>query len=215
VIIVCAISGLAGGACANDQYRVVMNGIVEYNQARDNAFASLQPGDDISYSFLVDAGVYLDSGGFNVRGYEIIQESFLISGAGGTVQAGLADPFPFGATPYFVIRDNDPAVDGFYLTWGGVDFPGGLPTEVPGIFGDPFEAAFEVSYTGTTLGSLDIAGAAGAYDYTGLQSFYFNLVDLGFEATGIEFVGMTISKVPAPATLLALAPLVLLRRRRA
>ncbi len=214
-LIVCAIAGIAASASANELYRIEMNGVIEYNQARDNEFANLLPGDDLSYSFIVDGGVYQDSENFPVRGYEIMNDSFLISGAGGSVQAGLADPFPFGATPYFVIRDNDPAVDGFYLTWGGVDFPGGLPTDQPGLFGDPFEAAFEVSYDGATLGSLDIADATGTYDYTGIQSFYFNLVDLGFEAVGIEYVNMTITKIPAPATLVALVPVALLRRRRA
>ncbi|MEZ6244074.1 MAG: hypothetical protein R3B57_13650 [Phycisphaerales bacterium] len=214
-LIVGAIAGIASLASADAQYQVVMNGTIDYNQAHGNIFENLSPGDDISYSFLVDGNVYLDSASFNVRGYDIIDGSFQVSGAGGTVVAGLADPFPFGATPYFVIRDNDPAVDGFYLTWGGVDFPGGLPTEVPGVIGDPFEAAFEVSYAGSTLSSLDIAGATGTYDYTGIQSFYFNLVDLGFEAVGINYVNMTITKVPAPATLFALAPLAMLRRRRA
>jgi len=38
----------------------------------------------------------------------------------------LQSPFPVGQTPYFVIRNNDPAVDGFYISTD-VDGPNSLP----------------------------------------------------------------------------------------
>jgi hypothetical protein len=205
--------------------QVQMTGTVEFNIANPTNpntnpdILAIQVGQTLTYSFNVDSDVYQNSGSFPVRGYEIIQNSFLVTTSGG-FSTGLVNPFPGGATPYFVLRNNDPAVDGFYLTWGGVDFPGGLPIDEPGLFGDPFEAHFSVGYSGDTLDSLDILAAQGTYAYGDggpgtLTNFYFNLVDLGFEVVGIDYSSMTISVVPAPAGGLALlASLGLVRRRR-
>lgn len=207
-----------------DIVRVQMVGAVEFNISNPNNpntnpdILSIQVGQILTYSFLVDSDVYQNSANFPVRGYEIIQNSFSVTTNGG-FSTGLANPFPGGATPYFVIRNNDPGVDGFYLTWGGVDFPDGLPIDEPGLFGDPFQAAFQTSYNVNTLSSLDILAAQGTYTYGNggagtLESFYFNLVDLGFEVVGIDYQYTTISAIPAPASLALLAPLGLMRRRR-
>jgi hypothetical protein len=204
--------------------QVQMVGTVEFNIANPNNpntnpdILTILPGQSLTYSFMVDSDVFQNSGSFPVRGYNIISNSFSVTTSGG-FSTGLANPFPGGATPYFVIRNNDPAVDGFYLTWGGVDFPDGLPIDEAGLFGDPFQAAFQVGYSGDTLDSLNILDAVGTYAYGDggpgtINSFYFNLVDLGFEVVGIEYEYMTISAVPAPASLALLAPLGLLRRRR-
>jgi hypothetical protein len=199
-------------------------GTVEFNISNPNNpntnqnILGIQPGERLTYSFQVDSAVFADSGLFNVRGYEIIESSFLVTTSGG-FSTSMVNPLPGGATPYFVVRNNDPAVDGFYLTWGGVNFPAGLPIEENGLFGDPFEAHFSVGYDGGTLNSLDILDAEGTYGYGSggpgtLTNFYFNLVDLGFEVVGVSFDELTITVVPAPPIIALLAGSTLIGRRR-
>jgi len=208
-----------------DLFQVSINGRVEYNISNPSNpntnpdILAIRPGHLLSYTFTVDSDAFVGHPTFGIRAYEIVPGSFAVTTDQG-FSAGMAFPLPGGSTPYFVVRDNDPAVDGFYIAWGGIELPFGLPITEAGLFGDPFEAAFSVGYTGDTLSSLDIAGAAGSYGYGSggpgtLTSFYFNLVDLGFEVVGIEFTEMTISPVPAPGTLLvASLGLALTRRRR-
>jgi hypothetical protein len=209
---VLAVAALAAVPAHAALYQVEMVGNAEWNLANSGPFVDVQVGDEVRYSFQVDSDAYLDSTNYNVRGYEVISDSFTLTA--GPVSYGLADPMPGGATPYFAIRDNDPAADGFFLTWGGVDWPSGLPTEAPGLQGDPFEAAFEVGYSGDTLDSLAISDAVGTYAYDGIQSFYFNIVDLGFEVIGVDYTEMTITAVPGPASLAMLAPFVAVGSRR-
>jgi len=117
-------------------------------------------------------------------------------------------------TPYFVIRNNDPAVDGFMVS-SGTGFPDGVPLNQAGGFGN-FENAFHVTYEGTRLSSLDVLGAVGDYNFTGLSVFNWTIDDGPVNAMGILFSDMTISAVPEPTGLLALLPAALLavRRRR-
>jgi len=219
----CAVAALAASASAQ-LVDVQIVGTVEFNISNPNNpntnqnILAIQPGEKLTYSFQVDSASFADSGLFNVRGYEIIQSSFAVTTSGG-FSTSLASPLPGGATPYFVLRNNDPAVDGFYLTWGGVNFPAGLPTAEDGLFGDPFEAAFSVGYDGGTLSSLDILDADGTYGYGSggpgtLTSFYFNLVDLGFEVVGVSFDQLTITVIPAPPAIALLGCCLALSRRR-
>ena len=112
----------------------------------------------------------------------------------GSVVVGLQSPFPAGQTPYFVLRDNDPAVDGFFLSTN-VDFPGGVPLNEPGGIAPYFVSTFSVTYTGGTLSSLNILDALGTYDFTNLTVFWFVIQDSGFEPIGMIFEQMTISAV--------------------
>jgi hypothetical protein len=165
-------------------------------------------------TFQLDSNNYTDSMMFPVRGYAIDQASFTYMLNG--VQVGLQNPYPAGETPYFAIRNNDPAVDGFMLT-SNVDtaFPEGLPTDEPGIFGQFFDN-FYVTYGGTTLNSFDILAAAGNYHYTGLEVFNWTVDDdmFGPNAMGLLFTGMTITPEPAGLGLFALGCVGLMRRRR-
>ena len=63
---------------------------------------------------------------------------------------------------------------------------------------------------------IDILDAQGTYDFTGLTNFGFNLwaVFPDNVVMEINFEQMTIAAVPAPATLVVLAPLAFGRRRR-
>ncbi len=156
-------------------------------------------------SFQVDAANFVDSTNFPVRGYEIIQPSFTLTIGGDT--AGLAPMQPFGS-PYFVIRNDDPAVDGFFLGTNIDGFPNGVATDEPAAFDPTFSAIFSATYEGTRLDSLDILGAVGTYDFTGLSVFNWGLEDGPFQPMGFIFDRLKPrASVPAQLALAA-------RRRR-
>lgn len=180
---------------------VSIKGTVEFNLVRQGDWRNtiVRAGDPAEITFLLDSSSFLNSGTFPVRGYLIDQASFTVQL--GTAPGGLQSPFP-GGTAYFVIRNNDPAVDGFYLSTI-VDGPNGLPLNVAANTAGTrfFESAFAVSYAGATLASLDILSALGTYDYTGIGSFYFVMLDLGQEPIGMIFETLTISgPVPVQPT---------------
>lgn len=190
---------------------VEIRGDVFSNQINSGALGAVNAGETVTYSFTVDSGDFVN-GSFPTRGYAIDLSSFTLNFSGGT-SIGLAPSFAGPA--YFVIRNNDPAVDGFFLS-EGLDFPSGLDLDQAGVFGN-FAAAFNVGYSGDTLSSLDILDAVGTYDFTGLEVFGMGIDDGPFEGVlGIDFSSMTISIVPAPSALalLGLGGLTLARRRR-
>ena len=175
-------------------------GSVEYNQIQAGPFnrTVVTPGSAARIEFTLDSNSFVDSPSYPTRGYLIEPGSFMLTL--GPVTVGLQNPFPAGETPYFVIRNNDPAVDGFFLS-RNVDGPNGVPVDVPGLVGPYLASQFAVSYTGSTLGSLDLLSALGTYDYTGIGSFYFVIDDGGFEPVGLIYDHMTLSApVPTHAT---------------
>ncbi|UCF66491.1 MAG: hypothetical protein JSV80_11920 [Acidobacteriota bacterium] len=173
---------------------VEITGYVEYNQIRSGQLSVVSPNDPVTMYFQVDSGNFLDSSTFPTRGYGVIHETY--SYTLGPVTVGLQDPYPAGRVPYFVIRNNDPQVDGFFMSDNNVDWPfPPPPLDEPGRFG-PFGGNFEVGYTGDTLQSLDILDALGTYDYDGLTNFYFVISDGPFDAMGLIFQQMTIRLVP-------------------
>ena len=200
---------IAASAMA-ETYNVEINGFVEYNQVGFGSFGDVNPGDAATYSFQIDSTDFMNSDSFNTRGYAINPDSFNLTM--GSVSMGL--DLPFADTPYFVLRNDDPGVDGFFLTHGGVDWPAGLALEEPGGIAPNFEAMFPVGYEGDTLDSLNIEDAAGEYTFDGLTNFYFVILDGPFEPIGMIFDSMTITTVPAPATAIALLPFLAGARRR-
>jgi hypothetical protein len=174
-----------------DPVAVSILGTVEYNQVSIGQFGNVNPGDAVEITFMLDSNNFLDSGTYPTRGYVIDETSFQLTAGSATVQ--LFDPFP--GTPYFTLRDNDPAVDGFIFSKNQVDFPSNLDLNEPanGAGTRYFQSHFEVGYTGDTLSSLDILDAIGVYTFTGLTSFYFTIQDLGFDPIGFIFVSLTIS----------------------
>jgi hypothetical protein len=186
--ILASILVIAGTAGAVPVF-VEIAGTVEYNQINQGIFAGVVSGDPVLVSFTVDSEDFIN-GTYPTRGYVIDHGSFMFTA--GPATTGLQDPFPAGLTPYFVVRDNDPAVDGFFLSTGP-DWPTGVPTNEPGGLDPYFYSAFEVSYDGATLASLNITEAVGTYDYTGLGSFYFALLDAWAEPMFIEYIDLTIS----------------------
>lgn len=180
--------------------KVEITGSVEFNQVRPPASFNgtvVRSGDPVTVMFLVDSEVFVDSASFPVRGYPIILDSYSLrfDTETGPVIEPLANPYP--GTPYFVVRNNDPAVDGFYVSTNNVDFPiESLYVDETARLAPYFQQAFEASYPQERLSSLDIYGAVGVYDYDGLSAFYFSIIDGPFDAMSLLYTQMTISRVP-------------------
>ena len=191
---VLGISLIFGGSAAAVDVQVTVEGEVEFNLINNGIFASAAAGDLATVSFTVDSNQFTDSPTFPVRGYPIDPSSFTLNI--GAISVPIESPLPPGSTPYFSIRNDDPAVDGFLIT-DQVAFPNGVPLEAPGIFGS-FRNNFSVTYGGGTLASFDILAAVGTYDFTGLMGFNWVLNDGPADAMGLIFSQMTISTGPAP-----------------
>ncbi|MFO0859069.1 MAG: hypothetical protein U0570_00835 [Phycisphaerales bacterium] len=208
-------AALAAAIAAGSNAAIVqidIYGEVEYNLIRDGALNKFDvtSGAPVHISFRVDSDVFQNDPDFPTRGYAIDKSSF--SATYGSVTLGLQDPYPYAPGPFFVIRNNDPQVDGFFLS-NGTAWGVPVSTSEPGIF-ENFGVAFETSYDVNSLSSLDILGAVGTWNYDGLSTMYFSTVDGGFDAMGLLYDHMTIAVVPAPASLLALSPLALAMTRR-
>ena len=206
-----AVAAAATTAATATPVLVEINGVVWGNQINAAPLGDVNPGETGTISFTVDTADFVD-GSFPTRGYAIDLSSFSLDFSGGT---SIAINPGFTGPAYFVLRNNDPAVDGFFLSQG-LDFPADIPLAQAGGFGD-FGVRFNVSYTGDTLDSLDIADAAGTYDFTGLTVFGMGVNDGPFEdVLGMDFSSMTITVIPAPPALalLGLGGLAAGRRRR-
>jgi hypothetical protein len=182
----------APAVLAGDIVQITVHGEVDFNQINPAPLGSAQPGDPATLGFRVDSAVFVNSMSFPTRGYAIDKTSFTLD-LDGTV-VGLQNPFPAGVTPYFVIRNNDPGVDGLMLSTS-VDGPVGVPLAQNGVFG-AFKHTFYVTYGSALLPSLDIQDALGSYDFTGLSVFNWVVEDGGFEPLGLLFASLTIEVVP-------------------
>jgi hypothetical protein len=193
---------------------VSVKGSVEWNFIGGAPLNGAHVNDAAELTFSVDSNNFSNNPQFPTRGYPIIQDSFKLTFP--TFSIGLMSPYPAGTTPYFVLRNNDPAVDGFLIS-DGTGFPDGVSLNQSGAFG-PFANEFHATYPGSTLASLDILGALGHYDFTGLSVFNWTLDDGPNNPMGILYNDMTISAVPEPTTALLIAPIAMLalpaRRRR-
>lgn len=178
---------------------VTVTGEIEFNLVSTGPIAQAPVGGAASITFQVDASDFVDSPNFPTRGYAIQPGTFALDLGPGSVP--LANPFPPGQTAYFVIRNDDPAVDGFFIATS-VDFPIGVPLNLQGGFG-AFGLDFSVTYTGDTLDSLDVSDAVGDYDFTGLTVFGFNISDGPFEPVGMVFESLSIVDPNPPACGLA------------
>jgi hypothetical protein len=191
IVVAAGLLVVAAGAVEAAQVQVTATGVVEYNQIGDPPLGDVLAGDPVTMTFFVDSEVFTDSGSFPVRGYHINEMSFLLDF--GAIAIGLEDPFPAGMTPYFGIRNDDPAVDGFW-TSTEIDFPVGVPLDQTGLFSQ-FLNNYSVTYTGDTLDSLDILDALGTYDFGGLTVFNWTVDDGPFNAMGMIFEQMVLVEV--------------------
>jgi hypothetical protein len=190
----CAAFVLTAPAAAGTPVLVTITGEVEFNQINRPPLDQVGSGETATMMFTVDSDLFDDNPYFPTRGYVIDQWSYSLTFD--SASAALQDPFPAGSTPYFVIRNDDPAVDGFFTSTNlNHPFGFGLPLDTTGIFGQ-FQDSFRVTYTGDTLPSLDILDALGTYDFTNLTVFGWTIDDGPFNAMFIVFTEMTIEVIP-------------------
>jgi hypothetical protein len=175
--------------------RVTISGSVEENQIDDPPLGNADVGEEATLTLFLDSDDFVTSGTFPVRGYVIDEPSCTLTI--GTTTVGLADPFPASETPYFVVRNDDPAVDGFFVGSDIDGFADGIPLDQEGVFG-AFRANYSVSYDNDPLPTLDILDALGSYDFTGLTSFNFSVDDGPFNPMLILFETLTIELFDPP-----------------
>ena len=181
----------AGAAIVN----VTVNGVVDFNVIQGNQ-AGIPSGSPVQMSFNVDSNVYTNSGSFPTRGYNVILNSFSMTVGGAPIN--IVDPQP---PVYFVLRDNDPAVDGFFLSSNSVDFPFPAQVTIPGL-APVHDLDFLATYgSNTVLSSLNILDAVGTYDLTGISSYGWTVGRFGNAGAEYAYQSMTISVVPAPGVL--------------
>jgi len=211
-IMIVAVAGLCSVARAVP-VNVTVTGPVNFNVI-GGSMAGVPAGAPVSMSFNVDSNVFLNSGSFPVRGYAIDLNSFVMTVGGNPVP--IVNPQSGGTTPYFVLRNNDPAVDGFYLSNGGVDLPAPVQVTIPGL-APIHDLEFSAGYNnGNVLQSLDILDAVGTYDLTGIGSYLWGIGRFGNLGAEYDYTTMTIAVVPEPASiaLAGFAAVGLLARRR-
>jgi hypothetical protein len=180
------------GAATAEIVTIECIGSVEYNQINVGVFADVNPGDPVHAVFTIDSDDFIDSATYGVRSYPIDLASYQLQiGAAGPVP--LVNPQPDGATSYFVLRNDDPAADGFFLS-NDPEWPYINPSlDEPGQI-DPYMGFhWEVGYNGDVLSSLDVLDAVGSYTYDGLTSFYTAIQDSWADAMGLEYAEIIIS----------------------
>jgi hypothetical protein len=188
---------------------ITTTGVVDFNII-GGEMTNVPDGAPVSMSFNVDSNIFINSGSFPTRGYAIDLNSFAMSVGG--VNVPIVNPQPNG-TAYFVLRNNDPAVDGFFLSTGP-DFPFPLAVTIPGLT-PQHELDFSVAYTnGNQITSLDILDAVGTYGTTDLAVYNWAIGRFGNHGAEYAFQQLSISVVPEPCAMSAAGALLLLSRRR-
>jgi hypothetical protein len=151
--------------------------------------------------FDVDSSVYVDSSSYPTRGYVIDATSFSMSVGGVPVLFDNPQPVP----AYFVLRDNDPAVDGFFMSGGSVDYPFPTTVHIPGLVPE-HELDYHTTFNGTdTLTSLNILDAVGTYGTDNLSVYQWTIGRFGNPGAEYVYETITISAVPEPGTIALLA----------
>lgn len=177
-----------------ERVQVEIVGTVDYSVIQGGA-SGIRSGDRAVMSFSLDSGNYLNSEYFPTRGYRLDLSSFVLRIAG--VDMTLLNPQAGSGDALFVLRDNDPQVDGFFLSLGTDDrVPLGLM--IPGL-SDPHEVEFGRTFgVTTTLRSLNILDAVGTYGFEHMESFQWSVGAQGNYGLEINYEQMTISAVPEP-----------------
>jgi hypothetical protein len=202
-LITLALFGILAGLPAHaGLVQIEITGTVDFNQVRPPTSFSrdvVHSGDPVTVSFQVDSTNFVNSSSYPTRGYVVIPGSYSLrfDTATGPVVVPFPSPYPFGGTPFFVVRNNDPHVDGFFVSTDSVDYPFDyLWVDEVGRLAPYFQQTLELSYPEDRLPSLDIYDAAGTYDYDGLSTFYFSMLDGFADAMYLNYTQMTISRVP-------------------
>lgn len=210
-LMACALVALAAPQCGATTVNVTVGGTVDFNVI-GGSMAGVPSGSPVSMSFNVDSNVFIDSPNFPTRGYPLDLSSFVMLVDGRPVE--IIDPQPAGEA-FFVLRDNDPAVDGVFLSTN-IDFPFPVAVTIPGLAPEHELDFLRTFNDGDVFPSLDILDALGTYGLENLSSFDWSIGRFGADGAFYNYETMTISAVPEPAGLawLALVALPLAARWR-
>ena len=185
--------------------RVVVTGTVEYNSFNSGTFnQALAPaGSPVVMTLNLDSTNYLDSPNLPgvTRGFRFGPAAFQLTI--GPVSAGLRSDV---TTAYFVLRNNDPRVDGVFISMG-TDIDTEIKLQMtPANFGIAFSRTFDGAppFPSTdpdpTLPSLELTDAVGHWGFDNLSS-YNMAIQLGEinVPLGIGYETLTITRLCGPA----------------
>ncbi len=197
-VLACACLVAGSFAAQATPVKVEIDGVVDYNVI-GGGLDGIPSDAPASMSFMLDSGTYVDSASFPTRGYAIDLASFSMTVGG--VAIGIDIPQPGGADAYFVLRDNDPAIDGMFISLGSVDWPFPLSVHIPDLAPE-HELSFEYTFAdGVTLSSLDILDAVGTYGPPNVSAYLWALGRFGNNGAEFSPGSITISAVPEPQSL--------------
>lgn len=194
-----------------DLVKVTMTGAVDFNVI-GGSMSGVNSGAPVSMSFNVDSNTFTNSAMFPTRAYNVIDSSFVMTVGGNPVNFDNPQPTPY----YFVLRDNDPAIDGFFMS-AGTDLPSPGAVHIPGLTPTHELNVLHTFTDGNVFNSLNILDAVGTYDLSSNVSVY-NWGIGRFGNNGAEYVPgqLTIESVPEPTTMavLGLGLIAAARRRK-
>ncbi|MBS0195301.1 MAG: hypothetical protein JSR77_00930 [Planctomycetes bacterium] len=178
--------------------RVIVTGVVEWNQFTSGTFAPVRAGDAATMTIDLDSNDFLDSPYLpgKTRGFRFNPSTFQIQI--GSVSVPLrSDMNPV----YFVLRNNDPAVDGVFISQG-TDIDVELPLAMtPNNYGIAFNRTFAGGSAGhpdPTLNSLNLLDAVGSWGFENLSVYNFTIQRGEFSTPlGIEYRTLTIAQCAA------------------
>lgn len=188
--------------------RVEIRGTVEFNVFVNGPLAqpAVQPGDVAVVAFYLDSTDYLDSPlpTCRTRGYRMLDGSFSLR-IGDVDIAQVAD-LPANQRPYFLLRDNDPGVDGVLFAnsqtiCAQTDAP--VPIDLPGASGAPFSLGFSRTFDDpnspdTVFNSLNIEENEGYWGFEWMSSYDFGVNGGGGTPLGIVYDWFSITQLSPP-----------------
>jgi hypothetical protein len=149
---------------------VRITGSVESNQFTTGLLAGVPANAPVDLRFDVDSANFVTSPTptlvNRVRGYRVINSTFSL------VIGGRNVPLLNNPQWNFVIRNNDPGVDGFFFSVG-TDIPTQIPVNIAiANYGVEYSRTFAGA---TTLPSLNILDARGTWAFNDISSYNFNI----------------------------------------
>lgn len=192
-------AALAPLAAQADPYQIEIKGTIDFNVIRGD-LTGVTGGTPVTMDFTVDSSNFLNSASYPTRSYVIDPASFSLQIGNAIITMPTS-----GASPsYFVLRNNDPRVDGVFISTSVdtvfestvVDSGGALLNQMD------FLHTFSGGGNGQadpTFQSLNIADAAGSYNLTqNVSDFLWGLGTNGTHGAEIIPTSMTITAVPEP-----------------
>ena len=183
-------------ALAQRDVRVTVTGEIESNAFLSGTFAGLPAGTPVTMTIDLDSTQFLDSPNLpgRTRGYSFGPANFSLR-VGNVVTTLRSSP----ALPaYFVLRNNDPRVDGFFLSQG-TDIDTTMPLAMtPNNYGVAFQRTFgnmPPSGPDPTLTSLNLRDAFGTWGFENISSYNFT-IQLNDNITPLIFAYETITIAP-------------------